>query len=73
MTASDYTRQYQLYSMAILRWLRRIHGDDSAAEARLGGAFYVFLRGLNGNDNSPGVFFTRPTAEELTLQTVLGE
>lgn len=72
MRKADYTRQYRLYALALGRWLGRIHGDRYSPEAHLGGVFYLFLRGLDGTQTSPGIFFVRPKAEEMTVQVVLG-
>jgi exodeoxyribonuclease V beta subunit len=57
MDAADYHRQHQLYVEALRRWLQR-HGGGAAA---LGGVYYLFVRGLNGQDESRGVFFHRPS------------
>jgi exodeoxyribonuclease V beta subunit len=58
MHEADYHRQHQLYVEALGRWLRR-KGEAAAA---LGGVYYLFVRGLNGQDESRGVFFHRPGA-----------
>jgi exodeoxyribonuclease V beta subunit len=71
MTASDYTRQYRLYTLALARWLRRVYGASYSSQTYLGGAYYVFLRGLDGTPGSPGLYFARPAAEELTLEAVM--
>jgi hypothetical protein len=33
--------------------------------------YYLFVRGLNGRDESSGVFLHRPTAEDLDLARAL--
>jgi exodeoxyribonuclease V beta subunit len=69
MTDSDYRRQYQLYLQAVARWLERVHG--ARALDRFGGVLYLYVRGLNGRDDSSGVYFHRPTARDLDLRAVL--
>lgn len=71
MDESDYHRQYRLYLQALARWLERLHGPGFDPVSHLGGVYYLFLRGLNGKDESTGVFFHRPTAEDLRLDRVL--
>jgi exodeoxyribonuclease V beta subunit len=71
MADSDYHRQYRLYLQAIARWLRRMHGPKWDFLEHFGGVFYLYVRGLNGRDDSTGVFFHRPTARELDLDSVL--
>jgi exodeoxyribonuclease V beta subunit len=69
----DYVRQYRLYLQALARWLRKIKGDAFDFHRNFGGVYYLYLRGLNGKDESTGVYFHRPTAEDLSLQAVLSE
>ncbi len=71
MADSDYCRQYQLYLQAARRWLQRVHGPTFPFLERFAGVFYLYVRGLNGRDDSSGVFFHRPTARDLDLQAVL--
>jgi ATP-dependent exoDNAse (exonuclease V) beta subunit len=73
MQDSDYHRQYRLYVQALARWLKRMLGRAVDPARDFGGVYYLFLRGLNGRDESAGVFFHRPTAEDLRLERVLGE
>jgi ATP-dependent exoDNAse (exonuclease V) beta subunit len=54
MQDAGYGLQIQLYWEALSRWLRR---GAKASKTRLGGVFYLFLRGLNGMDDSTGVYF----------------
>jgi exodeoxyribonuclease V beta subunit len=67
MDEADYHRQYRLYLHALSRWLRRVHGDAEPVLRLLDGVYYLFVRGLNGRDESGGVFFHRPTADDLDL------
>jgi exodeoxyribonuclease V beta subunit len=56
MAANFYTLQLSIYALALHRFLRsRLPGYDY--EKNFGGAFYLFLRGLENN----GVFSSRPS------------
>lgn len=58
MTDADYFAQYRLYLNALSRWLQRVQpGFDPACH--LGGVYYLYLRGMNGTDESQGVYFKR--------------
>ena len=60
----DYDLQYLIYLVALRRWLRLRHGDDYDDARHLGGAAYLFLRGIDlrgidphgidGHDESEG-------------------
>jgi len=71
MRECDYTRQYRLYLQALARWLRRVLGSKFDPERDFGGVYYLFVRGMNGRDETTGVFFCRPNAEDLRLDKVL--
>jgi exodeoxyribonuclease V beta subunit len=71
MADSDYRRQYRLYLQAVERWLKRVHGASFPFLERFAGVFYLYVRGLNGRDDSSGVYFHRPTARDLDLESVL--
>ncbi len=43
----DYDLQYLIYLVALRRWLRLRHGDDYEDARHLGGAAYLFLRGID--------------------------
>lgn len=72
MAEMDYVRQYRLYAVALNRWLTR-RQPDFKFERDFGGVFYLFLRGLNGHDDSAGVFFHRPTKAEMELKRILAD
>jgi len=57
-----YDLQYQIYSHALLYWLRQFaeFRDDD-----FGGVFYLYLRGLKPGSHE-GIFFARPSIEELS-------
>ncbi|WP_055733036.1 exodeoxyribonuclease V subunit beta [Agarivorans gilvus] len=67
MVAHRYDFQYQLYSLALHRWLgQRLANYDY--EQHFGGVYYLFLRGMSGpqtpkQQNPFGVYFSRPEAE----------
>jgi len=67
----DYVRQYRLYLQALERWLCRVRGRTFDFQREFGGVYYLFLRGLNGVDDSAGVYFHRAEAQDLNLQAVL--
>lgn len=61
MQLHRYDLQYQLYTLALHRYLRhRI--ADYRYEAHFGGVIYVFLRGVDASDPRSGIFSTRPDA-----------
>ncbi|WP_084296301.1 exodeoxyribonuclease V subunit beta [Psychromonas arctica] len=56
-----YDFQYQLYTLALHRLLKsRI--DDYDYDQHIGGVFYTFLRGMQGEHNA-GSYFTKPKFE----------
>ena len=71
MIDADYRRQYRLYVQALKRWLERALGPDRPFLDRFGGVYYLFVRGMNGRDETTGVYFHRPTQQELDLEYVL--
>ena len=58
---STYDGQVRIYTLALMRALGVATKDDY--EARIGGAAYVYLRGLDGSGQ--GIFAHRPTWAEL--------
>jgi len=65
MAESAYDLQYQLYSVALLRWLAAIHGEDADLAALFGGVYYLYLRGMDPGDPRRGVFYRAPAADDL--------
>jgi exodeoxyribonuclease V beta subunit len=62
MQRNFYLLQLSLYSVALHRYLRvRQPGYDF--EQHFGGAFYIFLRGIDSARPDNGVFFQRPTRD----------
>ena len=62
MQMHRYDLQYQLYTLALHRYLRhRI--SDYRYDDHFGGVIYLFLRGVDAADPRSGIFSTRPDAE----------
>lgn len=60
-----YDLQYQLYSLALHRFLQqRMPNYDY--ETHFGGVYYLFLRGTERIDSQNGIFFYRPTIEFIS-------
>jgi exodeoxyribonuclease V beta subunit len=70
MVDAHYPLQALLYDVALHRYLRwRLPGYDP--EVHLGGALYLFLRGMTGADGTSGVFAWRPPAALVTATSDL--
>lgn len=70
VTECDYVRQYRIYLQALTRWLRKkVAGFDPTRH--LAGVFYLYVRGLSGQDSQRGVYHHRPQAEDFELGRVL--
>ena len=59
MTAAGYERQYQLYTIATLRWLKHQLGERFDPHYHFGGALYIFIRGV-GSGGQDGIFHVTP-------------
>ncbi|OMP94870.1 exodeoxyribonuclease V subunit beta [Raoultella terrigena] len=59
MCTHRYDLQYQLYGLALHRYLRHRVADYDY-ERHFGGVIYLFLRGMDGQDGGQGIFTTRP-------------
>jgi len=60
MAEHRYDLQYQLYTLALHRYLRhRVSGYDY--QQHFGGVIYLFLRGMNAEHPGNGVFRRRPS------------
>lgn len=57
-----YDLQYQLYSLALHRYLRQ-RLPDYNYEQHFGGVIYLFLRGIDADYPGNGVFYYLPAAE----------
>ncbi|MFW5451737.1 MAG: exodeoxyribonuclease V subunit beta [Methylophagaceae bacterium] len=60
MIAHDYPLQYLIYSLALHRYLKlRLPNYDP--EQHLGGAYYLFIRGMKPEWNQAGIFYDKPS------------
>jgi exodeoxyribonuclease V beta subunit len=59
MDHSGYHLQCHIYSLALLRWLKRTFGNLSCAVDPFGGVFYFYLRGM-GTGGQNGIFYMAP-------------
>ncbi|RFU89190.1 MULTISPECIES: exodeoxyribonuclease V subunit beta [Citrobacter] len=66
MQAHRYDLQYQLYTLALHRYLRHRIADYDY-ERHFGGVIYLFLRGVDSEQPQQGIYATRPDAELVTL------
>jgi exodeoxyribonuclease V beta subunit len=55
MQQHGYHLQYYIYAVALKRWLEQIRGDSNFKE-QFGGAYYIFIRGVN-HENHDGIYF----------------
>ena len=60
IAANGYDMQYLIYLVAVQRWLRLRLGDAYDPARHLGGAVYLFLRGLVPGDAVQGIHRDRP-------------
>jgi len=66
--AAGYELQYRLYTIAALRWLKRLLGDGFDPQRHFGGALYIFIRGVESG-GTQGVFHVQPQ-KLLPLETL---
>ena len=62
MADSHYYLQYLLYSVALHRYLKKRVAGYSW-DSHIGGAYYLFIRGMSASSKSGGVYFNKPTVE----------
>lgn len=64
MISHDYPLQYLIYTLALHRYLklRLPHYDP---EQHLGGAYYLFIRGMNSEWERAGIFYDKPDLDVL--------
>ena len=70
MQAHRYDLQYQLYTLALHRYLRHRIADYDY-ERHFGGVIYLFLRGVDGEAGQQGIFTTRPDPALITAMDAL--
>lgn len=64
MIEASYDLQYHIYTVALHRFLKKRLSSYSY-EQHFGGAFYLFLRGMN-DDGREGIFYDRPDKQVIT-------
>ncbi|WP_217528288.1 exodeoxyribonuclease V subunit beta [Vibrio metschnikovii] len=69
MVEHRYDLQYQLYALALHRFLRSRLADYDY-QRHFGGVYYLFLRGIDGHSEH-GIFSTKPSLELLTEMDAL--
>lgn len=69
MVEHRYDLQYQLYALALHRFLRSRLADYDY-QRHFGGVYYLFLRGMDGYSEH-GIFSTKPSLELLTEMDAL--
>ena len=70
MRSHRYDLQYQLYSLALHRYLRHRIADYDY-DRHFGGVIYLFLRGVDGEAGQQGIFATRPDPALITAMDAL--
>ncbi len=72
MAEHHYYLQYLIYCLALHRYLRQ-RLADYAWEVHVGGALYLFLRGMTPDKAGSGVFFHKPDASLIeALDQLMG-
>ncbi|PQN12972.1 hypothetical protein, partial [Shigella flexneri] len=66
MQAHRYDLQYQLYTLALHRYLRHRIADYDY-DLHFGGVIYLFLRGVDKEHPQQGIYTTRPNAGLIAL------
>ena len=72
MASNHYFLQYHVYLVALHRYLSWRLGDGYDYDRHVGGVFYLFLRGMQG-ETGEGVFFDRPPASRIRALSALFE
>ena len=70
MQSHRYDLQYQLYTLALHRYLRHRIADYDY-ERHFGGVIYLFLRGVEPGNPQQGIFTTRPDAALISQMDAL--
>ncbi len=63
MREASYDLQYHIYTVALHRYLTK-RLPEYSYEDHFGGAFYLFVRGIN-KDGSEGIFFDKPDKDVI--------
>ncbi|WP_372637757.1 exodeoxyribonuclease V subunit beta [Fodinibius sp.] len=64
MREASYDLQYHIYTLALHRFLAQKLSSRYSYETHMGGAFYLFLRGINEKGRE-GIFYDRPPARTI--------
>lgn len=67
MHHSFYDVQYHLYTLALHRYLKRTVANYEY-ETHFGGAYYIFMRGIQNGIQGSGIFFNKP--DESVIRTL---
>jgi exodeoxyribonuclease V beta subunit len=59
MTEAGYHLQYKIYTVATLRWLKKVRGNRFDPALHFGGIFYFYLRGMGSGDGN-GIYHVTP-------------
>lgn len=70
MQSHRYDLQYQLYTLALHRFLRHRIADYDY-DQHFGGVIYLFLRGVEAQNSQQGIFSTRPDAALIAQMDAL--
>ncbi len=70
MSASHYTLQYYIYTVALHKYLAARIEDYSYAD-HFGGVFYLFVRGISPDHPDRGIFYDRPRPDAIAELTAL--
>ncbi|TDN47471.1 DNA helicase/exodeoxyribonuclease V beta subunit [Buttiauxella sp. JUb87] len=70
MQSHRYDLQYQLYTLALHRYLRHRIADYDY-QTHFGGVIYLFLRGVESHGSSQGIFATRPDEQLIVKMDAL--
>lgn len=62
MQERGYALQYPIYLVALSRWLRSRLGEAFDYDTHIGGAYYLFVRGMTAAVPGSGIYFDRPDA-----------
>ncbi len=67
LVEKDYSMQYQIYFVALIKWLKSYFGEEFSFESHFGGIIYLYLRGraskqLEKYGNRSGVYFNNGRA-----------
>ena len=70
MQSHRYDLQYQLYTLALHRYLRHRIADYDY-ERHFGGVIYLFLRGVDAQNSEQGIYTTRPDVRLISEMDAL--